>query len=75
MSLLKTIPSIQSTRETGGSRRRSSLLGGRRFSAFQSTSIDLNPSLKRFAKLMPFEAMGFLNNDPLMVLHVKNADT
>ena len=52
MSLLKTLPSIQSTRETANARRKSSF-GGLRSSAFMAINTDLGSVIKKFAQDIP----------------------
>lgn len=74
MSVLKTLPSINSTKEASAVRRKSSL-GNYRTSAFMINVTDLKPSLSKFAHLVPSEALGFTPNDPLMGIHAKYADT
>jgi len=74
MSLLKTLPSINSTRDTNPSRRKSSLGGSIRGSAFMAFNTELGPIVKRFAQTIPSEIIGITPNDPLMVVHAKNAD-
>lgn len=74
MSVLKTLPSINSTKEASAVRRKSSL-GNYRTSAFLMPLADIRPSLSKFAHLVPSEALGFAPHDPLMGIHVKYADT
>ena len=72
MALLKTLPSINSTRETANGRRRSSL--GIRSSAFLMINTDLGSVIKRFANMLPSEAVGQVGVDSLMGIHAKHAN-
>lgn len=74
MSVLKTLPSINSTKEASAVRRKSSL-SNYRTSAFMLTPADLKPCLSKLSHLVPSEALGLTPHDPLMGLHAKYADT
>lgn len=71
MSTLKTIPSIQSTRQVDGIRRRSSLI---RNSIFQITSVDTSAIIKKSAFMLTLDALALEPNNPLFPLHARHAD-
>jgi hypothetical protein len=54
MSTLKTIPSIQSTRQVDGGRRRSSLI---RHSIFQIACVDTTAIVKKSALMFTLESL------------------
>ena len=46
-----------------------------RHSAFMMANTDLGSTLKRFAEMIPAEGLALTSQDPLMIMHAKNADT
>ena len=73
LSLLKTLPSIQSTREATSSKRRTSL--NPRPPSLQGTPNGFAPALQRFASLLPKSLLEQNPKNALMVLHGRYADT
>jgi hypothetical protein len=71
MSTLKTIPSIQSTRQVDGARRRSSLI---RHSIFQINCIDTASIVKKTAMMLTLDTLALEAKNPLFAIHAKNAD-
>lgn len=71
MSTLKTIPSIQSTRQVDGARRRSSLI---RHSIFQLTGIETASIVKKTAMMLTIDALALESKNPLFAVHAKYAD-
>lgn len=71
MSTLKTIPSIQSTRQMEGGRRRSSIA---RNSVFQSTCVDVTSIIKRSALIFTYESLGIEAKNPIFGIHAKYSD-
>lgn len=71
MSTLKTIPSIQSTRQMDGMRRRSSLI---RNSIFQISCVDTTAIIKKSALMLTLDSLALEPKDPLFALHARYAD-
>lgn len=71
MSTLKTIPSIQSTRQVDAARRRSSLI---RNSIFQISGVDTSSIIKKCALMLPLDTLTLDANNPLFALHARYAD-
>ena len=72
MSLLKTLPSIQSTKEMIGKRR---LSLGKRCSVLVPGSIDLSFIIKTNASCFTLDSLMMAAKDPLLIIHAKYSDT
>jgi hypothetical protein len=74
MSILKTLPSIQSTREMAGRRKRSRLIETKQ-GIFQPQVCDLTSLIKKSAQRFTVDSLFMENGDVLFGMHAKNADT